>query len=185
MGPVSVWKRGITHALSPSSAALNLPARNRSRRGTAHPIQLASPAIYPPRMDFAFSRPPPSLTLLQRLLWPLIYLQLRAMRDWVRARYGCVPYWIRISRFGRVQLCHVPLDFTRSHASGIALRTGYNAGAFDYASGLTRPILGAACRAEDTPAPPCLVPSMLSVPAARMQSGQATLLMGMACPDTS
>lgn len=136
-------------------------------------------------MDFAFSRPPPSLTLLQRLLWPLIYLQLIALRDWVRARDGCVPYWIRISRFGRVRLCHVPLDFTRSHASGIALSTGYNAGAFDFASGLSRPLPGTTCCAEHTPAPPCPLLAIPLVPAAGMQSGQAPLQMGMACPDTS
>ena len=66
-------------------------------------------------MDYALATPPPGLSLLQRLLWPLIYLKLIAMRDWVRKHYGRgVPYWVTISAFGRVRLHRLPTDFTFS-----------------------------------------------------------------------
>jgi hypothetical protein len=37
-------------------------------------------------MDGALSTPLPGLSLLQRLLWPLIFVQLVALRDRLRAR---------------------------------------------------------------------------------------------------
>jgi len=130
------------------------------------------------RMFHALANPPPCLTPLQRLLWPLIYMQLIALRDWVRKHYGRVPYWITISKFGRVRLRHLPTDFTLSEAVPVRPeRYGY-----DYSAGLTRALLAAACVEEETPPAPCPAPAQ-TIP--QTQSGQAPSQKGMAHPDTS
>jgi len=60
------------------------------------------------------------------LIWPLI-----ALKAGVRKQYGSgVPYWYTISRWGRVSLRHMPIDFAeRSYAAAGALRPL----AFDFA----------------------------------------------------
>ncbi|ABI77781.1 hypothetical protein HNE_3100 [Hyphomonas neptunium ATCC 15444] len=125
-------------------------------------------------MHFALTTPLPGLSLIQRLLWPLIFVQLIALRDWVRAHYGRgVPYWITISKFGRVRLRHLPADFGNSQAAPVTYETfGHT-----YSAGLTRALLAATFTEEETP------PALLPAPAAAMpqkQSGQAA-----AHPDTS
>ena len=129
-------------------------------------------------MDYAFATPLPGLSLLQRLLWPLIFVQLIALRDWVRKHYGRgVPYWITISKFGRVRLRHLPTDFTFSDAASASYeRVGY-----DYTSGLTRALLAATCAEEITPPAPAPVLAMLWLATPETQSGQAAT----AHPDTS
>jgi hypothetical protein len=45
-------------------------------------------------MTYSLRRPLAGLTGFQRLIWPLIFLQLVALKRWVRAHYGRgVPYW--------------------------------------------------------------------------------------------
>jgi len=128
-------------------------------------------------MDYALSTPLPGLSLLQRLLWPLIYVQLIALRDWVRAHYGRgVPYWITISKFGRVRLRHLPTDFTFSQAATVS----YERFGYDYTSGLTRALLTATFAEETTPPAPAPVRVLLWLAMPETQSGQAA-----AHPDTS
>ena len=129
------------------------------------------------RMDYAPATPLPGLSLLQRLLWPLIYLQLIALRDWVRKHYGRgVPYWITISKFGRVRLRHLPTDFAFSQAAPVS----YERFGYDYTSGLTRALLAETCAEEITPPAPAPVLAILLVHLPQTQSGQAA-----AHPDTS
>lgn len=93
-------------------------------------------------MTYALRIPLEGLSPLQRLLWPLIFAQLVALKAWVRAQYGPgVPYWIRISHCGRVSLRHMPSDFTASWAAPGA----YETTRFDYASGRVRAAFRLAC----------------------------------------
>ena len=129
-------------------------------------------------MDYAFATPLPGLSLLQRLLWPLIFVQLIALRDWVRKHYGRgVPYWITISKYGRVRLRHLPTDFTFSQAAPAS----YERFGYDYTSGLTRDLLAETCAEEITPPAPAPVLAMLWLALPETQSGQAAT----AHPDTS
>jgi len=129
-------------------------------------------------MDYAFATPLPGLSLLQRLLWPLIFVQLIALRDWVRKHYGRgVPYWITISKFGRVRLRHLPTDFTFSQAAPAS----YERFGYDYTCGLTRALLAETCAAEITPPAPAPVFAVLLLALPETQSGQAAT----AHPDTS
>ncbi|MFN4183812.1 MAG: hypothetical protein ACK4M6_03440 [Hyphomonas sp.] len=130
-------------------------------------------------MHYAFATPLPGLSLIQRLLWPLIFVQLIALRDWVRQHYGRgVPYWITISKFGKVRLRHLPTDFSFSYAAPVS----YETFGHDYSAGLTRALLAATCTEEETPAAPCPAPAQ-TMP--QTQSGQAPSQKGMAHPDTS
>ena len=102
-------------------------------------------------MDDALSTPLPGLTLLQRLLWPLIFVQLVALRDRLRAQYGCnMPCWLSISKFGRVRLIRIPTDFTFSQAAPVS----YETFGHDYSAGLTRARLADVCAEEETPPAP-------------------------------
>ncbi|PKP82049.1 MAG: hypothetical protein CVT79_07070 [Alphaproteobacteria bacterium HGW-Alphaproteobacteria-18] len=130
-------------------------------------------------MTYALATPLPGLSLIQRLLWPLIFVQLIALRDWVRAHYGCgVPYWITISKFGRVRLRHLPTDFAFSYAAPVT----YETFGHDYSAGLTRALLTATYAEEETPPAPYPAPAL---PIPQTQSGQAPSQKGMAHPDTS
>ena len=125
-------------------------------------------------MDYAPATPLPGLSLLQRLLWPLIYLQLIALRDWVRKHYGRgVPYWFTISKFGRVRLHRLPTDFTFSQAAPVS----YERFGYDYTSSQTRALLAETCAEEITPPAPVPVCADLMP---QTQSGQTA-----AHPDTS
>ena len=72
------------------------------------------------RMTWTLRRPAPGLTLLQQLLWPLIFAQLVALKTWVRAQYGRgMPYGYFISPWGRVRLIYVGIrGFTTYSAAG-------------------------------------------------------------------
>jgi hypothetical protein len=72
------------------------------------------------RMTWTLRRPAPGLTLLQQLLWPLIFAQLVALKSWVRAQYGRgVHYGYVISPWGRVRLIYVGIrGFTTYSAAG-------------------------------------------------------------------
>lgn len=51
------------------------------------------------------------MTGFHLLIWPLIYVQLLALKAWVRAHYGRgVPYCYEISPWGRVRLYRLPTD---------------------------------------------------------------------------
>ncbi len=85
------------------------------------------------------------MTGFLRLIWPLIFVQLIALKAWVRKHYGPgVPYWYEISRWGRVRLMHMPIDFAQSYAAPGALRPAV----FDFSFGITSPRLGEAIAAE-------------------------------------
>lgn len=75
-------------------------------------------------MTYSFNRPPAGMIGFLLLIWPLIFVQLIALKAWVRKQYGPgVPYWYAISRWGRVSLRHMPIDFAeRSYAAPGALR---------------------------------------------------------------
>ena len=104
-------------------------------------------------------------------------MQLIALRDWVRKHYGRgVPYWITISKYGRVRLRHLPTDFTFSQAAPVS----YERFGYDYASGLTRALLAETCAEENTPSAPAPALAMLWLALAETQSGQTEVH-----PDTS
>ncbi|ABI77295.1 hypothetical protein HNE_2753 [Hyphomonas neptunium ATCC 15444] len=150
-----------------------------TRPKSPHPIRPPQRSRYPHAMDYAFATPLPGLSLLQRLLWPLIFVQLIALRDWVRAHYGRgVPYWITISKFGRVRLRHLPADFASSQAAPVS----YEIFGQDYSAGLTRDLLAATCAEEETSGAPA---PALSLALPETQSGQAPSQKGRAHPDTS
>lgn len=55
--------------------------------------------------------PPPGLTWLQWLLWPLIFARLMALKLRIRAQYGRgVPYNIEIGPFGEVHFLGLRAD---------------------------------------------------------------------------
>ena len=64
------------------------------------------------------------MTGFLRLIWPLVYVQLIALKAWMRQHYGPgVPYWYTVSRWGKVSLRHMPLDFAEaSYAAPCALK---------------------------------------------------------------
>jgi hypothetical protein len=64
------------------------------------------------------------MTGFLRLIWPLVYVQLIALKAWMRKHYGPgVPYWYTVSRWGKVSLRHMPLDFAeRGYAAPCALK---------------------------------------------------------------
>jgi hypothetical protein len=96
----------------------------------------------------------------------------------VRKHYGRgVPYWITISKFGRVRLRHLPTDFTFSQAAPVS----YERFGYDYTSGLTRALLAETCAEEITPPGPAPVFAVLLLALPETQSGQAAT----AHPDTS
>jgi hypothetical protein len=75
-------------------------------------------------VTYSLHRPVEGLTGWPRLIWPLVYWQLVALKLWVRKTYGPgVPYWFSIDRWGRVSLRHMPIDFAQSYAAPAALRT--------------------------------------------------------------
>ncbi len=74
-------------------------------------------------MTYSLRRPPAGLTGFLRLIWPLVFVQLVALKAWVRKHYGPgVPYWYTVSRWGRVSLLHMPMDFAQSYAAPGSLR---------------------------------------------------------------
>lgn len=85
------------------------------------PIRPGCQPGYAPRVTYSFNRPPAGMTGF--LL--LIFVQLIALKAWVRKQYGPgVLYWYAISRWGRVSLRHMPIDFAeRSYAAAGALRS--------------------------------------------------------------
>jgi len=82
-------------------------------------------------MTYSLLRPPEGMTGFLRLIWPLVYVQLVALKAWMRKHYGPgVPYWYTVSRWGKVSLRHMPLDFAEaSYAAPCALKPL----AFDFA----------------------------------------------------
>lgn len=135
-------------------------------------------------MHYALATPLPGLSLLQRLLWPLIYMQLVTLRDSLRAQYGRgVPYWISISRLGRVRLHRLPMDGTFSDAAPVSCERFGHA----YTTGLARAVLASACAEEITPPAPAAAPGLAAwnSPLLQTQSGRATSQGGTARPDTS
>ncbi|MFN4023356.1 MAG: hypothetical protein ACK4MQ_00870 [Hyphomonas sp.] len=125
-------------------------------------------------MTYALCTPLEGLSPLQRLLWPLIFAQLIALKAWVRAQYGPgVPYWIRISRLGRVSLRHMPSDFTASWAAPGA----YEAPRFDYSSGHAR----AAFRLVGISVAAAAAPPLVHI----IRTQKECASRAAACPDTS
>lgn len=134
-------------------------------------------------MRYSLTTPISGLNWLQNLLWPLIYFQMVALREWVHAKYGYgTPYWVSITPFGRVILRHLPADFATGETASFALEKRYETAAYDYSAGLTRALLAAACAAEETPPAPLPVPAIL-LP--ETQSGQKEKGWAPAHPDTS
>ena len=135
-------------------------------------------------MDGALSTPLPGLSLLQRLLWPLIFVQLVALRDRLRARYGRnMPCWLSLSKSGCVRLIRVPTDSAIRQAAPVS----YETFGHDYSARLTRARLADVCAEEETPpAPRRAAPRpALAFLMPRTQSGQAPFQQGWAHPDTS
>jgi len=114
------------------------------------------------------------MTGFLRLIWPLIFMQLIALKAWVRNHYGPgVPYWYQISRWGRVRLMHMPIDFAQSYAAPGALKPA----AYDFSLAITSCRLASMLAAEDTaPAP---------APARPARIKSAYVLSPVAHPDTS
>ena len=58
------------------------------------------------------------MTGFLRLIWPLVYVQLIALKAWMRKHYGPgVPYWYTVSPWGKVSLRHMPLDFAEASSA--------------------------------------------------------------------
>ncbi|MDP3459902.1 MAG: hypothetical protein Q8S09_11580 [Hyphomonas sp.] len=96
-------------------------------------------------VTYSLHRPPAGMTGFLRLIWPLIFVQLIALKAWVRKHYGPgVPYWYEISRWGRVRLMHMPIDFAQSYAAPGALKPA----AFDFTLASTSPRFACALAAE-------------------------------------
>ncbi len=96
-------------------------------------------------MTYTLHQPPAGLTGWPRLIWPLVYVQLMALKAWVRKHYGPgVPYWYEISRWGIVSLKHMPIDFTWSYSANGALQPTK----FDFTLAITSPRLASALVAE-------------------------------------
>jgi hypothetical protein len=102
-------------------------------------------------VTYSFRNPFDGLSWIQRLLWPLIFMQLIALKRWVRSQYGRgVPYRIGISAFGRVRLLRLPTDAARSQsAPGARAVPG-----FEFSAGLVRAAFRLACADETTPRAP-------------------------------
>lgn len=125
-------------------------------------------------MSYTLRTPLEGLSPLQRLLWPLIFAQLIALKAWVRAQYGRgVPYWVTISRLGHVSLLHMPADFAQSWCAPCALAPAGLA----YTCRLARPALACALMAEASPRTPAPAGD---IRIRKNETGQAA-----ACPDTS
>ncbi len=89
-------------------------------------------------MTYTLHQPPAGLTGWPRLIWPLVYVQLIALKAWVRTHYGPgVPYWYEISRWGIVSLKHMPIDFTWSYSANCTLQPTK----FDFTLAITSPRL--------------------------------------------
>jgi hypothetical protein len=102
-------------------------------------------------MTYTLHQPPAGMTGFLRLIWPLIYVQLIALKAWVRKHYGPgVPYWYEISRWGVVRLKHMPMDFTWSYSANGALQPA----AFGFTLALTSPRLACAL-ADEAVTGPC------------------------------
>jgi hypothetical protein len=119
-------------------------------------------------MTYSLRRPLAGLTGFQRLIWPLIFLQLVALKRWVRAHYGRgVPYWYGLTAWGRVYLRHLPTDFAASYAAAGALRPPALATALFKPSARLAAALAPEPRAVPQPVPCARKPSVhsLSAPA--------------------
>jgi hypothetical protein len=92
------------------------------------------------------------LSWLQRLIWPLIFAQLTALKRWVRAHDGRgVPYRVDISPFGKVALVRMPMDAAMGQTAAAAFAMPH----FEFRVAPARAIFGLACTPECTPpAPP-------------------------------
>ncbi len=102
-------------------------------------------------MTYTLHQPPAGMTGFLRLIWPLIYVQLIALKAWVRKHYGPgVPYWYEISRWGIVSLKHMPIDFTWSYSANATLQSTK----FDFTLAITSPRLACALMDVAVTAPP-------------------------------
>ncbi len=125
-------------------------------------------------MTYTLHTPPAGMTGFLRLIWPLLYVQLIALRAWVRKHYGPgVPFWYVISRWGIVSLLHMPMDFTQSYAAPGALKPA----AFDFSLGAPSAGLTEALAAE----PVAVVPA----PARGMPAPSVHVLSRTVRADTS
>ncbi len=114
------------------------------------------------------------MTGFLRLIWPLIFVQLIALKAWVRKHYGPgVPYWYEISRWGRVRLMHMPIDFAQSYAAPGALKPA----AFDFT------LANTSCRLASSLAPEATSP--VPAPEREPKTYSAHVLSGAARFDTS
>ena len=76
-----------------------------------------------PASMYSLRRPPEGLSGFLLLIWPLIFVQLVALKRWVRAKYGRgVPYLCAISPWGRVYLRRIPTDCGWTYAAPGAIR---------------------------------------------------------------
>ena len=131
--------------------------------------------MYIPPVTYSLLRPPEGITGFLRLIWPLVYVQLIALKAWMRKHYGPgVPYWYTVSPWGKVSLRHMPLDFAEaSYAAPCALKPL----TFDFALCANRPRLASALMPE-TSAP---VPA----PMREDETHSAYVLSEIALSDTS
>ena len=115
-------------------------------------------------MTYTLHQPPAGMTGFLRLIWPLIYVQLIALKAWVPKQYGPgVPYWYEISRWGIVSLKHMPIDFTWRYSANATLQPTK----FDFTLAITSPRLACALADEEVAEPLAPAPEgrAYSVPA--------------------
>jgi len=126
------------------------PLRSHSKIIPRIRIRPGPQRAYDRCVTYSLLRPPEGMTGFLRLIWPLVYVQLIALKAWMRKHYGPgVPYWYTVSRWGTVSLRHMPLDFAEaSYAAPCALKPL----TFDFALCANRPRLALALMPE-APAP--------------------------------
>ena len=130
---------------------------------------------YDPCVTYSLLRPPEGMTGFLRLIWPLVYVQLIALKGWMRKQYGPgVPYWYTVSPWGTVSLRHMPLDFAeRGYAAPCALKPF----AFEYALCANRSRLASALIPE--------TPASVPAPLRYDETCSAYVLSEIALTDTS
>ena len=151
------------------------PLRSPSKIIRSIRIRPAPQRAYDRCVTYSLLRPPEGMTGFLRLIWPLVYVQLIALKAWMRKQYGPgVPYWYTVSPWGTVSLRHMPLDFAeRGYVAPCALKPF----AFDYAL-VTGPARLALALMPEAPAP---VPA----PLRNKKAYSAYVLSDIALADTS
>jgi hypothetical protein len=151
------------------------PLRSPSKIIRSIRIRPGPQRAYDRCVTYSLLRPPEGMTGFLRLIWPLVYAQLIALKARMRKLYGPgVPYWYTVSRWGKVSLRHMPLDFAeRGYAAPCALKPL----TFDFALCANRPRRALALTPE--------LPAPVPAPLRNKNAYSVYVLSDIALADTS